>query len=72
MSRRLRPLRYIMNLHCSEVLTRTHVHLQVGQWSPEHPRTEKLLVLDFWTESTGTDDPQGWVKDMLVEAIEQL
>lgn len=72
MSRRVIPLRYIVNVSAYEVMDRTHCHLQVGQWSPQNPRTEKLYSLTFTTPSEGIEDPAAWAKALLVEFIEHL
>lgn len=72
MSRRVIPLRYILNLSAYEVLDRTHCHLQVGQWSAANPRTERLYSLTFITPSEGVEDPGQWAKELLVQFIEHL
>jgi len=72
MSRGYGMSRYIANIHIYEVLDRTHCHLWVGHWSATNPRTERLYDLTFITPSEGIENPQLWLKALLVECIEAL
>lgn len=58
-------MRYIANVSAYEVLDTTRLHFQVGQWSPEHPKTERLCELSFTVPSKGVEDPREWLRDML-------
>lgn len=64
--------RFIGNVHIYELEEHTHVHLWVGSWSVDSPRTKRLYELTFQTAPEAAADPQMWLKALLVEAIEAL